>query len=132
MFKHLNEVLILREMPYMEMANLAPKRTGLPVVIWSDGCGINRNKSDHTKRVKIAYNQYSVSVSIEPEPKILAAAGGLRKKPQGSPEWKAINAGIEYVGRNYDLFLKHYNAATPDDYDDQDLFADLRARGEMK
>ena len=132
---NLMQVLILRGMDKycMEMANLVPKRTGLSVNIWSDGCGIHRNKSDNTKRIKLVYNsQYSVSITIEEHPRVLACTGGLKKKAQGSPEWRAINAGIDYVGRNYDIFLKHYDADTPDDFDDQDLFDALRARGEFK
>ena len=116
----------------MEMANLTPKKTGLSVNIWSEHRGIQRNKPDKDGRVKIAYtDDYSVTVSIAPVPRILGTSSKLKKKIQGSSEWKAIKAGIDYVGRNFDLFQKHYSDLT-DDFDDEDLFNALRARGEYK
>ena len=110
------------------MANLNPKRTGLSVVIWSDHAGIERNKRDNDARVKIGFpnNGPSVSVSIEEHPKILAKSKNIKNS-----EMNKIEEGIEYVGRNHDLFLKHYND-TSFDFDDEDLYNELRKRGEYK
>lgn len=116
----------------IEMANLTPKRTGLQVQIWSDHAGILRNKRDNDKRVKVGTNDgYSVSVSIENNPRILAQSSKLKSSNKGNPIWSKIKQGIDYVGRNYDLFLKHYED-TKDEYDDDDLKDDLRKRGEYK
>ena len=43
----------------------------------------------------------------------------------------AIQDGIRYVGRNYDLFLKHF-MDIDFSFDDEDLFNALRNRGEYK
>lgn len=116
----------------LEMSNLTPKRTGLSVQIWSDHAGILRKKKDKDKRVKVGTNDgYSVSITIELEPQILATSPKLKKLKSGDSIWKNIKSGIDYVARNYDLFLKHYNDTT-DEYDDDDLKDDLRKRGEYK
>jgi hypothetical protein len=44
---------------------------------------------------------------------------------------KNIQEAMKYVGRNYDLFLKHWND-TDYSYDEDDLKNDLRKRGEYK
>ena len=123
----------LSEANLYEMANLTPKKTGLSVQIWSDHAGILRKKRDKDKRVKIGTQdgEYSVSVSIEPTPEILATSNKLKKINLGDSIWKSINQGIEYVARNYDLFLKHYED-TEDEYDDDDLKEDLRKRGDYR
>ena len=113
----------------MCMANLGKRRTGLSVVIWSDYQGVLRNKSDHLPRVKIDYGDVSVSVSIEAEPKVLAPKSYPKSFKKDAT--RAIEEGMEYVGRNYDLFLKHYMDTTGD-FDDQDLFDALRERGEFR
>lgn len=110
------------------MANLVPKRTGLSADIWSDHKGINRNVShSNSPGVKIASGDYEVSVSIEPVPQIVAKNS---KSPKHSDKL-AVDEAIQYVGRNYDLFLKHYNDIT-DEFDDQDLFDALRERGDYR
>jgi len=115
-----------------EMANIVPKKSGLKADIWSDHKGVLRNKKDNDRRVKISYTtDYSVSVSIEENPVILSVSSSLKKKNSGSPEWEEINKAIKYVGRNYDIFLKHYNG-TDDSFDDEDLYNALRERGEYK
>lgn len=121
MIRIINENEILTE-----MANLSPKRTGLSVQIWSDGNGKSRNKKDTLPRVKIGTNDYSVSVSIEQNPKILAKTNNIKQN-----EMNKINSAMKYVGRNYDLFLKHYNDTTGE-FDDQDLFDALIERGDFK
>lgn len=104
-----------------EMANLTARRTGLPTVtIWSEQKGELRNKPDNDKRVKITGPGYEVSVSIEEEPRILAKTKNIK-----------IKEAMKYIGRNHDLFLKHYQSSE-DEYDDDDLKDDLRKRGEYK
>ena len=39
--------------------------------------------------------------------------------------------GVEYVSRNFDIFLKHFNSSN-EEFDDQDLIDALRERGEYK
>lgn len=110
------------------MANLNPNKTGLPVIIWSDHSGISRNKKDNDSRIKIGVNNSgpSVSVTIEQNPRILAKSKNIKKS-----DMKKLQEGIDYVGRNYNLFLKHYQD-TSFDFDDEDLFNALRERGEYK
>ena len=108
------------------MANLNPKKTGLSVIIWSDHAGITANRPHNDPRVKIGNANGQVSVSIEPQPKILAKSKNLKKS-----DMVAIQEGINYVGRNYDLFLKHF-MDTDFSFDDEDLFNALRKRGEYK
>ena len=44
---------------------------------------------------------------------------------------KKIKEGIDYVARNYDLFLKHYND-TDDSFTDLTLMKELAKRGDFK
>lgn len=108
----------------MEMANLSPKRTHLQATIWSDNNGVSRNKKDKQPRVKIGTGDSEVSVSIEKEPKILAQTKNIKQS-----DMKKIKDAMKYVGRNYDLFLKHYNSSN-DIFDDYDLFKALAERGD--
>lgn len=110
----------------IEMANLSPKRTNLQATIWSDNNGVSRNKKDKEPRVKIETNNAEVSVSIESKPKILAQTNNISHS-----DMKKIKDAMKYVGRNYDLFLKHYNT-TANEFDDYDLFLALAERGDYK
>lgn len=109
-----------------KMTNLTPKRTGLKVVIWSEQQGFTRNKPDNEKRFKIDGNDFSLSLSLEEKPKILAQSGKIKQSDKS-----AIKEAIDYVARNLDLFLKHYNS-TPFEFDDDDLKEALRERGDYK
>lgn len=110
-----------------EMANLSSKRTGLSVSIWSDGDGIHRQVKHNIPRVKIGKRGlFSISVSIEEHPRILAKSRNISQS-----DLQSASEAINYIGRNYDLFLKHYNS-TDEEYDDDDLKEDLRKRGEYK
>ena len=110
----------------MEMANIDTKGTHLQADIWSDHNGKSRNKKDKRPRVKISISDIEVSVSIEKEPKILAQTKNIKQN-----DMKKIKEAIKYVGRNYDLFLKHYNDIT-NDFRDIDLFKALAERGDYK
>lgn len=118
---------LLKSLNIFGMSNLVPSKTGIPVDIWSQHKGI-QNKVSHrnTPRVKISTPDVSVSVTIEENPKIKSKSGKIKKSDKN-----AIEKGIAYVGRNYDLFLKHY-MDTDDTFDDEDLFNALRQRGEYK
>ena len=117
----------LREQELYEMANLTARRTGLQsVTIWSEQRGESRNKSDSLPRVKITGPDYEVSVSIEKNPRILAQTKGIKQS-----EMLKIKKAIEYIGRNYDLFLKHYTSSE-EVYDDDDLKDELRKRGDYR
>lgn len=110
------------------MAHLTPKRTGLSANIWSDHKGISRKvPHSNTPRIKIDSGDYEVSVTIEEEPQIEARD---TNKPKKSDE-NHVKEAMKYVGRNYDLFLKHYKD-TDDSFDDEDLFNALRRRGEYR
>lgn len=106
------------------MANLNPKKSGLPVIIWAEHNGISRPNNHNQPRVKIGKDNYSISVSISTEPSILAGSANIKKS-----EMDNLQKGIEYVARNADIFLKHFTD-TSFEYDDEDLFNDLRARGD--
>lgn len=112
------------------MANVSCKKSGLSVNIWSDGQGCTRNKPDVTPRVKICKDNHVVSVSIEKQPKVLAPKGNWRKNLSQS-EVKAFEEAIEYIGRNHQTFLKHYQD-TDLSFDDEDLFNELRQNGQYK
>lgn len=109
------------------MSNLNPKRTDLPVIIWADHSGVDRAVSHrNSPRVKITKDTASISISIEAKPKILAKSSNISSK-----DMKDLQEGIDYVARNYDVFLKHY-LDTDFSFDDDDLKDELRARGEYK
>lgn len=116
---NINDILI-------EMANLTPKRTGLKVRIWAESRGVERNKPDNAPRVKLQLGDKSMYISIESKPKILAKSRNIKKS-----DMLSFNDAILYVGRNSDLFLKHYND-TSDEFDDGDLFLALKERGDYK
>ena len=111
----------------MAMANVNKRRTGLNVNIWSDGQGCTRNKPDVVPRVKIVDGDDSVSVSISSNPEVLAPKTWRKKFKKSTVD--NIEEGINYVARNYDLFLKHY-MDTDLSFDDSDLFDSLRERGD--
>ena len=108
------------------MANLNPNKTGLHVIIWSDHGGAYNNRHHNEPRIKIGTSEGSVSTTISPNPRILSKSKNIKKSLQSK-----IDEGIEYVGRNYDLCLKHFNDSDFS-FDDEDLFQALRDRGEYK
>ena len=108
------------------MANLNPKHTGLAVDIWADHNGISRPVSHRgTQRVKIGTRgSFEMSVTIEGVPRILEKSGTMK-----ASDLKKCEEAIRYVGRNADLFLKHYMDAS-ETFDDDDLINALRVRGD--
>lgn len=109
------------------MANLVPRQTGLSADIWADHKGVLRSKPDTTPRVKICVNSDEISISIEKDPSILAGRFNEYKKSVQN----AMKEAIAYVGRNHDLFLRHYNDVA-DEFTDRQLEDALIERGEFK
>ena len=110
------------------MSNLNPQKSGLGnIVIWSDHSGITRNVEHNTPRIKLQIDDMSIVVSISPNPEILSKS----KKVTSKAKLNMFSKGIDYVARNYDIFLNHYND-TDFSFDDEDMFNALRERGEYK
>lgn len=108
----------------LEMSDLSPKDTGLKVVIWSENNGTKRKNKDKKERVKLeSRSGAEVSISIESKPRVLASTKNIKQNDQ-----KAFEEAMQYVGKNYDLFLKHYTSSVFD-YDIDDLKNDLMKRG---
>lgn len=98
-------------------ANLVPNHTGLSGIdIQSDHKGILHNYKHSQPRIKLSK-----------DPKILAP-----KNRNHQDLYRIFKEGIEYVARNWDVFLKHYNDTDENLFDDEDLFNALRVRGEYK
>ena len=110
----------------MAMANVNKRRTGLNVNIWSDGQGCLRNKSDVIPRVKLVRDDESISVSISSDPQVLAPKNWKSKFKKSTLD--DFEEGIEFVRKNYDLFLAHYMDEDLS-FDDEELFNNLRERG---
>lgn len=110
------------------MANLNPQKAGLgSIVIWADHGGVSRPVSHrNTPRVKMDKGDMSISVSISDNPKILAQSRRVNKRNVSE-----FQPGIDYVRRNYEIFLKHY-MDTDFSFDDEDLFQALRDKGEYR
>lgn len=121
------------EMPVFGMSDLNPQKAGLGnLIIWSDHSGIKRQVSHRdTPRAKIERNGKTISVSIERYPKILDPDISSWSTKQKEKLIRQYKKAIKYIGRNYDLFLKHYND-TNFEFDDEDLKNALRKRGEYK
>ena len=110
------------------MANLNPQKSGLGnIVIWSDHMGVLRNVQHNQPRIKLQIGDMSIVVSISAKPEILSKSKTVTSKVKLA----MFSKGIDYVSRNYDIFLKHY-MDTDFSFDDEDLFKFLRARGEYK
>lgn len=109
--------------PVFGMANLTPKRTGLPLNIWSEHSGVKRNVEHHLPRVKVGNNDWQVVIVLSPE--VVVKAKNKRFKESGNADFKKT---LEYIKKNADLFIRHFND-DDDSFDDNDLFDSLRARG---
>lgn len=108
------------------MSNISSKRTGLSCNIWVDDTGSSRNVPHSVPRVKITEGDYQISVSISSNPEILAKSSNIPHSVM-----KHMKDAMSYVSRNYDILLKYYEEGG-EDYDTQDMFDDLRSRGEFK
>lgn len=133
-------VKVISEKQYMEnqkylykMADLSKKRTGLKVNIWVDHGGNNfRNVKHDTNRIKLGIRgEFEVEVSLSANPKIESYYPKDLFKSKNGTKVKAINQGIEYIGRNYELFQKCLDDKD-EEYDEDDLKNDLRLKGDYK
>lgn len=92
----------------MEMANLRPVSTGLPVYIWA-----GPPPPQHSYRIKVMNepgrfdNDDNFSVSIEDDPKIVAGVCEL-----SASDLKKV---FELVKKNKDLFIQHAQKKIDDD-----------------
>ena len=84
------------------MANLRPKNTGLPMVIWVS----ERGRARHAPRIKVSLRhgpkidiEQTVSVTIEDSPKVIG--GEL-----GSDDYDAVRS---YIARNIPVLLAYWN-----------------------
>lgn len=109
-------------------STISAKRTGLKVDIWSKwSASENSKEQPHIIIGKAEYwNRYIIVVSLSPTPTIIAQTPNITDE-----QMQDLKAGIEYVARNYDLFLKHYNNAGAG-FDDDDLIEALKEKGEYK
>lgn len=100
------------------MANLYPKHTGLPVVLWVDNVGYARKVQHNIPRLKVQNVRGNkavddtFSVSISKEPKVLSGENKLSSK-----DWKAVK---QFISDNYEYFMQHWNQEI-DEYELKDL-----------
>ena len=95
------------------MANLYPKRTGLPSIIWVDNLGKARNVEHNLPRVKIQNipgdkavdDTFEVSISEQPE--ILKGQCKLSRKQKQEM--------LQYISDNCETFLAHWNQEIDED-----------------
>lgn len=85
------------------MANLYPKRTGLPVVLWVDNVGVNRNVEHNKPRIKVQNTlgdkvvDDTFTLSLEKNPAVLAGNNKLNSK--------VFKLVVNYVKDHLDDFL---------------------------
>lgn len=102
-----------RKEPILRMANLYPKRTHLPVVIWVDNLGSARKGKHNEPRIKVQNvkddkavdDTFSLSISKNPE--ILSG-----KRKLSNDDYKEI---VKFVSDNYDVLMKHWNQEIDED-----------------
>ena len=95
------------------MANLYPKRTGLPVIIWVDNLGSARNVEHNLPRVKVQNilgdkavdDTFEVSISLDP--KILSGTCKLNRKTK--------QIVFDYIREHFDDFMEHWNQEIDED-----------------
>ena len=126
--KEIYEALIIEEDSLCEMANITKSKSGLDVDVWSEHGGVARNVSHKdTPRAKLSNSIYTISVTIEENPKILRKP----KKLSMDNANRIFSPGIKYIQDNYEIFLLHYNDQD-DSFDDESLFNALREKGVYK
>lgn len=95
------------------MANLYPKRTGLPVIIWVDNLGKARKVEHNLPRVKVQNipgdkavdDTFELSISIHP--KILSGKCKLTTKQK-----KQV---VDYISEHFQDFMDHWNQIIDED-----------------
>ena len=116
--------MIMDDMLFDRTIRILGKYTGLKVDIFSKWCG------DGKPRILIGNidksNNYLIIATISPTPLILDQTPNITEELM-----KDIKEGINYVARNYDLFLKHYIDPTGQ-FSDDELLGELAKCGEYK
>lgn len=91
----------------VEMSNLVKRKTGLPVIIWVDDIGDNRNNKHFEPRIKMQNdygdraNSNTISISIDKtNPTILA--GELQIK---NSDFKLVQ---EWIIKNYNALMEYW------------------------
>ena len=114
--------MIMDDMLFDRTIRILGKYTGLKVDIFSKWCG------DGKPRILIGNidksNNYLIIATISPTPHILEQTSNITKE-----QMKDIQDGINYVARNYALFLKHYTDPTGK-FSDDELLEELAKRGD--
>ena len=111
----------------IEMANLAKRRTKLPVNVWIDEVGSNRNVPHDDPRLKIQNdygeraNENLIPVSIDKENPIVLEG----KLEIDNKDFKIIQ---KWIIENYKDLMRHWNG----ELDTDDLKDILRERGEYR
>lgn len=100
------------------------KYTSLKVDIFSKWCG------DGEPTILIGHidkhYSYIIKATISPTPYILDQTPNIPKE-----QMENILEGLNYIARNYDLFLKHYTDPTGQ-FSDDELLEELEKRGDYK
>ena len=96
------------------MSNLYPSKTGLPVCVWVDTVGSERNvphnipriKVQNTKGNRVDKDQYFV-MSISQDPEVLAGECELQSKDRKQIE--------DWIKKYEDVLIKHWYQLIDDD-----------------
>lgn len=114
--------MIIDDMLFDRTIRILGKYTSLKVDIWSKWCG------DDEPIILIGNidknNNYLIIATISPTPYILNQTPNITNE-----QMKDIQDGIDYVAKNYDLFLKHYTDPTGQ-FSDDELIDALAKRGD--
>lgn len=107
-------------------AHIPPTKSGLKVSIWSGHAEAERKPSKFKKPWLMIGRDlnHQIPISIEAIPQYL-----INKSTLSKSDLNDFQSALDFVGRNYYLFLKHYNDVDFD-YGDEELFNDLIANGE--
>lgn len=107
--------LIIEEQRLVEMSNLVKRKTGLPVNIWVDDVGIDRDVEHNLPRIKVQNDTADrrqsdgFELSIENDPKILSSTCKLSSK-----DFQAVRS---FVIKYKQALIDHWNQ----DIDIEDL-----------
>ncbi len=102
----------------LEMANLRPGDTGLPVFVWVDEMGGYRKVPHSSPRLKIAMSSPKnivVTVSIDNNPELL----------DGTLEGKELALVKQWIILNYDILSKHWKG----EFSTRELFKEMQKIG---
>lgn len=103
------------------MSTLYPSGTGLPVPIWIDDFGKDRNPNYNQPRVKVqnvggdkVVDDFFV-VSISKDPEVLAGTRKIHGK-----DWKRVR---DFISTHYDVLMQHWNREINEDQVKSELYS---------